>query len=198
MQRGRRGRAVGARQNRRERHPVLDRLVRALPQMRQHRVRGIAEQAEPPVGPGRQRLAVVERPAERRLHVPQQLPDTRVPAGEFAAQTVRIAGRRPRLLHLLVGRHEAHIVDHLSGAHRKGEEMLSRAEPHLPALDRPMRNAFMRHEAPVGDGAVEHRPRRRKRIRPQLGMDAVGRDHDVGLRRSAVGEGRRAPRSRPA
>jgi hypothetical protein len=54
-------------------------------------VRGIAEQAQSVFGPCRQRLAIVERPAERQLNVAQQLLDPRIPAGEFAPKNVRIA-----------------------------------------------------------------------------------------------------------
>jgi hypothetical protein len=51
-----------------------------------------------------------------------------------------------------------------------------------------------RDEAPVRDRAVEHRPRRRENERAQLGVDAVGADHDVGLDHGTVLEAHaRAP-----
>ena len=75
-----------------------------------------------------------------------------------APKNIGIAGRRPRFLHLLIRRHEPDVVDELSGAHRKGEKVLALAEPHLPALGRPMRDALMRHQAAVGDRPGEHRP----------------------------------------
>jgi hypothetical protein len=62
-----------------------------MPEMRQHRMRGITKQGKPPLGPGRQRFAIVQRPFERRLHLPQQAFDARIPAGEFRAQRVWIA-----------------------------------------------------------------------------------------------------------
>ena len=52
-----------------------------------------------------------------------------------------------------------------------------------------MRDALMRHRAAVGDGTVEDRTRRRKHVRAQLGVDAVGGDIDVlvdgGIRRGS-------------
>src|SRR5690348_3243039 len=63
----RRAGPIRAHQYRRERHAVLDRLIGALSEMRKHWMRGIAEQAEPLPGPGRQWLAIVECPSEREL-----------------------------------------------------------------------------------------------------------------------------------
>jgi hypothetical protein len=63
--------------------------------MRQHRVRGIPEQRQAATRPGRQRLAVVQRPSKRLFNLIQQRPDARVPAFELAAQHVGISGRRP-------------------------------------------------------------------------------------------------------
>ena len=51
----------------------------------------------------------------------------------------------------------------------------------------------MRHQAAIGDRAVKHRPGGRTHVWPQLGVDAVGRDDDVGLGGRAVGERRRGP-----
>ena len=66
--------------------------------------------------------------------------------------------------------------------------MFCLAEPHLPAIGRPVRNALMRQHAAIGDGAVEDRPRRRRRMVPELRMDAVRCDDDVGFGDGAVGE----------
>ena len=70
----------------------------------------------------------------------------------------------------------------------KVEEVLALAEPHLPAIGRPMRNALMRQHATIGDGAVKDRARRRRRKMPELGMDAVRRNDDVAFGDDAVGE----------
>ena len=106
-------------------------------------------------------------------------PDARIPSPKLAAQHVGVSGRRPGFLHFRIGRHEADIVDELARSHRKAEEMFSLAEPHLPAIGRPVRNALMRQHAAIGDRAVEDRPRRRRGIGPKLGVDAVRRDDDV-------------------
>ncbi len=60
---------VGTRQDRRERHSILNRLVGALTEVRQHRVCGIAEQSEPSAGPGGQWLAIIQSPSKRHLNV---------------------------------------------------------------------------------------------------------------------------------
>ena len=53
QQRRRDGRCVHLGQDHCERHAVLDRLVGPLTQMRQHRMCRVAEQRQPPFGPGR-------------------------------------------------------------------------------------------------------------------------------------------------
>ncbi len=73
-------------------------------------------------------------------------------------------------------------------AHRKSEEVLALAEPHQPAVGRPVRHALMRDDAAIGDRAMEDRVRGRKHEGPQLGMDAVGANDDIGLRGAAIGE----------
>jgi hypothetical protein len=64
-------RVVDLRQDRRQRHAVLDRLVRALSEVGQHGMRGIAKEAQPALGPGRQRLTIVQRRPERRIDLLQ-------------------------------------------------------------------------------------------------------------------------------
>ena len=71
-QRRRRSLSVRARQDCRQRHAILDRLVGSLSEMGKHRVRGIAEQRQPPPRPRCQRFTIVESPAERRLNLAQQ------------------------------------------------------------------------------------------------------------------------------
>src|ERR1700749_945779 len=46
---------------------VLDRLAGPLPQVRQHRMRRLAEDGDSPLGPPRDRVAVVERPLVPRV-----------------------------------------------------------------------------------------------------------------------------------
>ena len=67
--------------------------------------------------------------------------------------------------------------------------MFSLAEPHLPAIGRPVRNALMRQHAAIGDGAVEDRPRRRRRVGPELRVNAIRCNDDVAFGHCAVGEG---------
>ena len=86
-------RPVGASEDDRQRHAVLDRLVGALSEMRKHGMRGIAEQAQPSLGPAGQRLAVVQRPAKGLLHFAEHFLNARIPAGKFLPQGVGIAGR---------------------------------------------------------------------------------------------------------
>ena len=66
-----------------EGHAVLDRLVRALAEVGQHRMRRVPEQGETALGPGRERLAVVECPTECLVDLFQHLRDARIPAVEF-------------------------------------------------------------------------------------------------------------------
>src|SRR5882672_12260899 len=66
--------------------------------------------------------------------------------------------------------------------------MPSLAEPHLPAVGRPMLNARVRHQAATGDRAMEYRRGGRKDVGPKLGMDAVGGDDDISLGGGAIGE----------
>ena len=82
----------------------------------------------------------------------QQLLDARIPACELASKSIGLAGCRPGFFHLLVRRHKPDIADELSGAHRKSDEVLSLAEPHLPTVGRPMRNVVVRHQAPICNG----------------------------------------------
>ena len=56
---GRRRVPIRARQDRRQRHAVFDRLIGALSEVRKHGMRGIAKQAQPLLGPDRQRLAII-------------------------------------------------------------------------------------------------------------------------------------------
>src|SRR3954447_15778032 len=114
--------------------------------------------------------------------------DTRVPARKSLPKNIGIARRGPRFFHLLIGRHEPDIVDQLSGAYRKGKEMPSFAEPHLPAVGRPIRHALMRHETAIGDRTRKHRFGGSKYMRSKLGVDTVGSNHDIRLGRCAVGK----------
>src|SRR5947207_15508793 len=100
--------------------------------------------------------------------MPQQSLDARIPAGELAAQGVGISWRRPGFLHFFVRRHEADIVDDRSRSYRKGEEVPPRAEPHLPAIHRPMRDAFVRDDNPIGVRYVELLTSRTKYMRLKL------------------------------
>jgi hypothetical protein len=81
-----------AREDHRERHSVFYGLVRALPKMRKHRMRGIAQKRQPATRPGRKRLAIVQGPSKRHLDLLQKRLDARVPTGKFPAQHIGIAG----------------------------------------------------------------------------------------------------------
>jgi hypothetical protein len=102
--------SVRARQNRRERHSILYRLVGALSQVGKHRVRRVAKKGQSSSGPDRQRLTVIQSPAERRLHPLQQRSDARIPALELLAKDVGVAGSGPRFLGLLVRRYEKDVA----------------------------------------------------------------------------------------
>ncbi len=73
-------------QQRGQRHGILQRLVHTLAQVRQHRVRRVAEQRQPPAAPSGQRRTVVHPPLEPAAAWPadrsDDLPDNRVPARE--------------------------------------------------------------------------------------------------------------------
>src|SRR5689334_8098559 len=99
--------------------------------------------------------------------------DARIPPRKSLPKNIGIARRGPGFFHLLVGRDEADIVDQLSGAYRKREEMPSLAEPHLPAVGGPIRHAVMRHETAIGNGGREHRFGRRKHMSTKLGVNTV-------------------------
>ena len=163
-------------------------------------MRGVAEQRQAPLGPGRQRLAIVEAPAEGVLRLREDRLDHRVPAGELARKRRRVAGCRPGLARLLLGRHEAHVVDELVGAHRKHQEMLAGAsqlricpagQPTLAAVISPRCATEPENSGREGSTTCCCSDR----------VDAVGADHDVGRDACAVGEGdgrlvRRPARSR--
>src|SRR6187551_3860410 len=85
-ERGRRALRAGARKDRRKRHAVLDRLVGALSEVRQHRVRGIAKKGQSSLGPCRQWFAIIKRPTERHLHLREKILDARVPARKLMPQ----------------------------------------------------------------------------------------------------------------
>ena len=156
--------------------------------MRQHRMCRVAEQRQPALGPGRQRLTVVERPAKCLVDLLQHVPDARVPTFELAAQHRWIPGRGPRFLHFLIGRHEADVVDHRAVTNREDQEVPGRTGPHLPAVHRPVRQALARDQTSIGNGAVKDGLRGRKDVGAQFGVDSVGGNHDVGLGGGAVGE----------
>src|SRR5437763_1747198 len=129
LQGTRRGCTVGATEHRGERDTVLDCLVGALTAMRQHWMRGISKQRQAPARPGRQRLAVVQPPSKCLTDLCDNSLNSRVPARELGGERARITRCRPRLLHLLVGLHEADIVDELAGAYRIDENMLAGSKP---------------------------------------------------------------------
>src|SRR3954471_12414257 len=112
--------------------------------------------------------------------------DARIPTGKSLPKNIGIARRGPRLFHLLIARYEANIVDQLSRPYRKGEKMPACAEPHLPAVDGPIRNALMRHQPSVRDRFRKHRFGRGKDIGPKLGMDTIGTDDQIGFLRSPL------------
>src|SRR3954452_17613861 len=111
-----------------------------------------------------------------------------IPPCKCLPEHLGIARRGPGFLHLLVRRYEADIVDQLSGAHREGEKVSAFAEPHLPALDGPIRYALMWHQASVRNRSRKHRIGCGEDVGPKLRMDTVGCDDHIGFRRSSVAE----------
>jgi hypothetical protein len=148
---------ASSRQDRGKRHPILDRLIGALPKVRKHRMGCVAQERQSSSGPCRQRFTIVERPPECRLNMPQERADARIPVRKLGAQLVGITRGRPGFLHFLVGRDKPDIVDERAGPHRKREKMLGFAKPHLPAVGWPERHVPMRNKPPISDGSMKHR-----------------------------------------
>ena len=149
---------------------------------------GIANQCETSVGPGGQWLVVVERPAERLVDLFQDGTDAGIPSFEFCAQRVGIAGCGPGFLHFFIGRHEAHIVDHLTVPDRKDQNVFGWARPHQPSVHRPVRQPVAMDKAAVTDGSVEYRARGRIDERAYFGMKPICGDDDIGFNLVPVGE----------
>src|SRR3954452_8384449 len=114
-------------------------------------MRSISKQYETARAPGWQRLPIIKCPAERHIDMPQERFDARIPPGKLGAERVWVAGSRPGLFHLFVCRNEAHIIDELARAQRERQKVLCGAEPHLPAIDRPVRHSFVWESAAIRD-----------------------------------------------
>ena len=176
-------------------HRVLERLVHPLSQVRQHRVRRVAEQREPPAAPPGQRRPVVHSPlepgaawaADRLDH----RADHRIPAREVRGERDGVTGGRPRLAHRRPRRNEPHVVEELPCPHREHQEVLALADPHPHRPGRVPRQP--RHQPPVGHHPGEHRLRRRHHETLQHRVNAVRPDHHVRLSGGAVSEAHRRP-----
>jgi len=67
----------------RQHRGILDRLLRALRHVGEHRMRGIAHQRHASDRPSRERVAIIERPTIGRIDRPDDLADLRMPSLEF-------------------------------------------------------------------------------------------------------------------
>ena len=76
-------------QARRNHIRILDGHDAALPEERQCRMAGVAKQSNPSLGPLRHRSANHQRPFERRVDIPDDGLDVRVPTGKVVGQFVR-------------------------------------------------------------------------------------------------------------
>src|SRR5215472_185088 len=82
----------------RENAAVLDGLAGALAQVGQHRVRRVAEDRRPALGPGRDRVAVVQRPLVPELARREDLPQRRVPVSVPLEDLLAVALSDPGLV----------------------------------------------------------------------------------------------------
>ena len=87
-----------ARDRGRQHAGVLDRHGRALAEIRQHGVRGIAKQRHPPLAPSRERFAIVERPFVPALARGVEAQQVGMPAGIGCRQLGEVAFPRPGFL----------------------------------------------------------------------------------------------------
>src|SRR5271165_1688799 len=93
------GGIVGFRAERRREHTaVLDRLARALPQVREHRVRGVAEHRDTTTRPLRDRVLVVEGPLVPEVPGREDSQERLVPAAIALEHLAPLALGDPRLV----------------------------------------------------------------------------------------------------
>ena len=185
-------RIVRLRRERRGEHAaILDRLARALPQVRQHRVRGVAEHGDPTLRPLRDRVPVVERPlvpdVSRRKDPQQRL----VPAAVALEHLLRSHSGDPGLVPVALVVVVADDVDQLVSPHGIKHDRAVRPQP----LDVVVRRRFTGHgidrdHAAVADLAGEARRIRAEQRRSHDRVDPVGADDHVGLDLAAVLESR--------
>ena len=112
------GRVIGLGGERRRQHAaVLDGLTCALPQVGEHRMRGIPEDRDAPARPAGNRVSVVERPLVPGLAGGEDVLQGLVPAGVATEHLPAIALRDPRLVAVVLVVVVADDVDQLVSPH---------------------------------------------------------------------------------
>ena len=119
--------------SRRQGRGVLDGLSRALREKRQHRVRGIAEQSDPPMVPIRRRLALDQWPDAPFRRLGDEIANWRVPNAPIASRSrrdrrVATKDRLSRRLASRVSTTATTLID-FAAAQRVMHEMRAATEP---------------------------------------------------------------------
>lgn len=173
-----------------QRGAVEQGLPRSLGQVLQHRVRGVAEQGDPALRPGRDGVPVVHGPPvvalQRRDRHAHRLAHPGVGAVQFL-------GGAPVLfaLQVFLAAEDRHLVVEFAGAHGVLHEVQARAHPDDDVVEGdPAVDGVEGHRAPIGDvtGAdhvvgddpLAHRRVQTVRADEQLAgvLGAVGASHD--------------------
>jgi len=126
---GRRSRsAVCARQDGRERHTILNRLIGALAKVRKHWMRGIAEQSDAPMREARQRLAPEQRPFVGLGDVADDGVNVVVPAAKVSGAFFAAAALGPGF-HPPVAFDNADKIEDLTSAQQIIDDVATRTDP---------------------------------------------------------------------
>src|SRR5947209_8897900 len=139
-----------------EQTAVLDRLTRALPEVREHRVRGIAEHGDPTARPALDRVAVVERPLVPDLSRREDPQQRLVPSAVALEHLAALALGDPRFVPVVLVVVVADDVDQLVSTHRIEHDRPVWTEPlDVVVRGRPTRDRVDRNHAAVTDLAGE-------------------------------------------
>src|SRR6185437_10698866 len=108
---------------------VLDRLAGSLPEVREHRMRGVAQDGDPAARPPRDRVAIVKRPLVPGARGGEQAEQGLVPAGITLEHLLAAALRDPRLVPVAGIVVVADNVDQFLAPQRVQHDRAVRAEP---------------------------------------------------------------------
>ena len=175
-----------------QRDRVLDRRVRPLAVVRQHRVRRVAEQHHPAAAPAQQRAADEKSPAKPVLHGADHLGDRGMPTLEGSQRLAGLAFGLPAVAMRPVRRalDDGQEIDVLAPtANGVVEEMRARPHPELDGLRVRQRGQTRgRHDAAESAGAGVDRALAAGNEAPDQRADAIRPDCQVRLSNTAVGE----------